>query len=219
MTLAILLALGLLTPPFVAFAQPPGRVPVVGVLAPGSVASPTVGPSREAFERGLREAGWLPGQTIRVEYRFAEGSQQRLHQLAGELVRRRVDVIGARASPSIMAAKQATTTIPIVMSATGQDPVQLGLVVSLARRGGNITGLTLLNQDLYVKHLEILKEVLPRLSRVAIYWLHIYPQADGLMSYGADLFDIHRRSALYVDRILRGARPADLPVEEPAKFC
>lgn len=299
MPLAILLALGLLTAPLVAFAQPPRRAPVVGVLAPGSATSPTAGPSREAFERGLREAGWLPGQTIRVEYRFAEGSQQHLHELAGELVRRRVDVIVARASPSITAARQATATIPIVMSASGQDPIQLGFVASLARPGGNITGLTLLNQDLYIKHLELLKEVLPQLSRVAvlgssgaslppraaqaleaaaralevrlqhvdvqasgdidrafadiarwgaggllvkadpfvlepntrrvvglaskhgipaIYWLHTYPQAGGLMSYGADLFDIHQRSAVYVDRILRGAQPADLPVEEPSKF-
>ena len=219
--------------------------------------------------------------------------------MARDLVRLAVDVIVARAAAPIDAARKATTTTPIVMSAAGQDPVQAGFVANLARPGGNVTGLTLLNQDLYVKHLELLKEVVPRLSRVAVlgsvgapltpkgrqdlnsgaaalgleldyvdirsaddldrafqdiakgraggllvradpfvveandrrvvalafkhrlpavYWLHTFPRLGGLMSYGADLFAVHRRSAWYVDRLLRGARPAELPVEEPSKF-
>jgi putative ABC transport system substrate-binding protein len=208
-------------------------------------------------------------------------------------------VIVARATPSIRAMKRATTTIPIVMSAAGHDPVQLGLVASLAKPGGNITGLTLLNQELPVKQLQLLKEVVPGLSRVivlgsqafpmpaggrrdvdaaakglglqlhrvdvatineldgtlarlagtvgtgllvrsdpfvlepntprvvslalkhrlpAVYWLRTYTDAGGLMCYGADLFEVHRRSAYFVDRILRGARPMELPIEEPSKF-
>jgi putative ABC transport system substrate-binding protein len=116
----------------------------------------------------LRELGWITGQNIRVEYRHAEGRRERLEPLAAELVRLPVDLIVARAHVSVRAAQKATTTIPIVMSATGSDPVDLGFVASLSRPGGNITGLTLLNQDLQLKHLELLKEVVPRLTRVAV---------------------------------------------------
>jgi putative ABC transport system substrate-binding protein len=283
-----------------AVAQVPSRVPLVGVLSVGPSTIPLAALGREAFERGLRELGWTPGQTIRIDYRYAESKPERLDELAADLVRLRVDVIVARATPSIRAAKQTTTTIPIVMSASGHDPVLLGFVASFARPGGNITGLTLLNQDLPAKQLQLLKEAVPRVSRVtvlgsrafplppkghqdlqaaakllglelqhidfaaaydldetfaamvrtgvegllarsdpyilepstrqvvglalkhrlpAIYWLDTYPQAGGLMSYGADIFEVHRRSAFYVDRILRGARPVDLPVEEPSKFA
>ena len=255
--------------------------------------------SQEGFERGLKEAGWIPGATITVQYRYAEGRDARLEELAQELVGLGADVIVARSTISVQAAKKATTLIPIVMAASGLDPVELGLVASLARPGGNVTGLTLQNQDLYVKHLELLNEIVPRLSRVvvlgspsvrvppkgqqaleagskvlgvqlehvqvrraedlepafagivrartdgllvlgdpfvlepnykrvvslvekyrlpAIYWLHIYPEVGGLISYGADLFEVHRQAASYVNRLLRGARPADLPVEEPTKF-
>jgi putative ABC transport system substrate-binding protein len=292
------LMLALLVTPPAADAEAPARVPTVGVLSAGPAGGALAMPGREAFERGLAELGWVPGRNIRVEYRYAEGKRERLEALARDLVLLGVDVIVARATGTIQAAKQATATIPIVMSAAGFDPIQLGLVASLARPGGNVTGLTLLNQDLQVKHLELLKEAVPRLSRVAVlgnaaapqlaawrdleaaaqawgivlhhvevrgpddldrafadivgvragglivradpfvleandkrvialalrhrlpavYWLRTYSQAGGLMSYGADLFDIHRRSAFYVDRILRGARPADLPVEEPTKF-
>jgi putative tryptophan/tyrosine transport system substrate-binding protein len=276
------------------------RLPTVGVLAPGFPETPATGRrSLEGFERGLKEAGWIPGSTMRVEYRYAEGSDLRLDALARDLVSLSVDVIVARSSRAVQAAKKATNTIPIVMSASGLDPVELGLVAGLARPGGNVTGLTLQNQELYVKHLELLHGIVPRLSRVvvlgnpsvrvppkglqaleaaakvlgvqlehvqvrraedlepafagmarntadgllvlgdpfvlevnykrvvalvekhrlpAIYWLHIYPEVGGLMSYGADLFEVHRQAAAYVTRLLRGARPGDLPVEEPTKF-
>ena len=291
---------GALAGPLVAEGQQAGtRVPTVGVLHPGLSGIPGTIRSNDAFERGLREAGWIPGQTIRVEYRYAEGRIERLDRLAGDLVSLGVDVIVARATSSILAAKKATTTTPIVMSAAGHDPVELGLVASLARPGGNVTGLTLLNQDLYVKHLEVLKEIVPRLSKVAvlgsqdvslspngrqaleagarvlglhldhidvghaedlgrafsqltrvrpggllvradpsvlepnykrvlalvethrlpaIYWLSVYAEAGGLISYGADLIEVHRQSASYVTRLLRSAQPADLPIEEPTRF-
>jgi putative tryptophan/tyrosine transport system substrate-binding protein len=291
---------GCLVAPLAARAQKAGtRVPTVGVLHPGLSGIPGTIRSNDAFERGLKEAGWIPGQTIRVEYRYAEGRIERLDKLARELVRLRVDVIVARATSSVLAAKKATTTTPIVMSASGHDPVELGLAASLARPGGNVTGLTLLNEDLYVKHLEALKEMVPRLSKVAvlgsqdiplspkgrhalevgasvlglrldhidvrhaedlrrafsqltrgraggllvradpsvlepnykqvlalvethelpaIYWLSIYAEAGGLISYGADLMELHRQSASYVTRLLRNAQPSDLPIEEPTKF-
>ncbi len=288
----------LLTPVCVV-AQAPPRVPVVGVLSASPPSSPVAAPSREAFERGLKELGWSPGQTVRIEYRYAEGGHEQLDELAREMVRLRVDVIVARATSSIRAAKQATATIPFVMSASGIDPVPAGFVSSLGRPGGNITGLTLLTQDLLVKQLELLKEVVPGLRRVAvlgstgsplaskvlpgleaaakslgvllqrvdvqstgdldqafadiargrvgalivradpfvleandrrlvalaakhrlpaIYWLHSYVKIGGLMSYGPDLFEVHHRSAYFVDRILKGSQPPDLPVEEPSKF-
>jgi putative ABC transport system substrate-binding protein len=291
---------GALAAPLAAEARQATRVPTVGVLSPGFPEPAAMGRrSREGFERGLKEAGWNPGSTIRVEYRFAEGSDLRLDALARDFVGLSVDVIVARSSRAVQAAKKATNTIPIVMSASGLDPVELGLVAGLARPGGNVTGLTLQNQELYVKHLELLHGIVPRLSRVvvlgnpsvrvppkglqaleaaakvlgvqlehvqvrraedlepafagmarntadgllvlgdpfvlevnykrvvalvekhrlpAIYWLHIYPEVGGLMSYGADLFEVHRQAAAYVTRLLRGARPGDLPVEEPTKF-
>jgi putative ABC transport system substrate-binding protein len=292
-------AVGILLLPLVVIAQTPTRVPMVGVLSAGFATHPISVRAGEAFEQGLRELGWVPGQTLRVESRYAAGKPEQLGNLARDLVRLGVDVIVARATPSIRAAKQATATIPIVMSASGHDPVQLGFVANLARPGGNITGLTLLNQDLPAKQLQLLKELVPRLSRVAVlgnrafalppkgrqdveaaadalglqlqhldlvgaddldrtfaemararvggvlvrsdpfvlepnakrvaalalkhrlpavYWLDTYLDAGGLMSYGADLSDVHRRSAFYVDRLLRGARPSDLPVEEPSKL-
>ena len=296
------LALGLvlaLVAPAPAQAQAPARVPTVGVLIPGPATAPGAVLAREAFERGLKDLGWTPGQTVRLDYRYAESKRDRLGELAHELVRAKVDLLVARSGQAIHAAKEATTTIPIVMSAAGLDPVQLGFVASLARPGGNITGLTLLNDELLAKQLELLKEIVPRMSRVmvlgsvavplnpkgrqaldaagrtlgvqvqyvdvrdlagldpafadavraranallvradpfvmeandrrvvaladkhrlpAAYWLETYPQLGGLVSYGADLHDVHRRSASYVDRILKGARPADLPIEEPTKF-
>ena len=295
----IILALGILVVPVAALGQAPARVPTVGILSAAPAPGPTSEPYRESFERGLKELGWIPGQSIRLEYRYAEGGHERLEGHARDLVRLGVDVIVARSTPSIRAAKRVTATIPIVMSATGQDPVRSGFIASLARPGGNVTGLTLLNRELQPKQLQLLKEVVPRLSRVlelagplpllekdrqsletaaaslglqlqhvtveragdldkvfadvagarigallvrpdpsvlepntqrvvalalkhrvpAVYWLRSYPQAGGLMSYGADLIEIHRRSAFYVDRLLRGARAADLPVEEPTKLA
>jgi putative ABC transport system substrate-binding protein len=296
----LVLAVAMLIAPLDVVAQGPSRVPVVGVLSVGPSTIPLAAQGREAFERGLRELGWIPGQTIRLDYRYADGNPKQLDELAGDLVRRGVDIIVARATPAIRAAKKVTATVPIVMAAAGHDPVYLGFVASLARPGGNITGLTLLNQDLPAKQLQLLKEVVPRLSRVtvlgsrafplppkgrqeaeaaaevlnlhlhhvdltgaddldetfaamardrvggllvrsdpfilepnakrvivlalkhrlpAVYWLHTYPQAGGLMSYGTDLPAVHQRSAFYVDRLLRGARPVDLPVEEPSKLA
>jgi putative ABC transport system substrate-binding protein len=294
---AALMLLAGATPPVAG--QAPARVPTVGVLSPGPATSPATTRSREAFERGLTELGWIPGKTIRIDSRHADGKQERLTILAGELVSAHVDVIVARATPSIRAAQRATTTVPIVMSATGLDPVEAGFVTSLGRPGRNMTGLTLLTQDLLAKQLELLKEIRPALSSVvvlgstatplpqsgrhtldaaaramgvtwrqvdvrtagdlegaiadigrrpavgllvradpfvlepnakrvvslalkhrlpAVYWIYTYVEDGGLVSYGADLFEIHRRSAYFVDRILKGARPAELPVEEPNKF-
>jgi putative tryptophan/tyrosine transport system substrate-binding protein len=291
--------LAALAAPPIGESQAPARLPVIGVLTPTATTSPITGPTREALERGLRELGWTIGQTIRLEYRHAEGREERLDELARELVRLPADIIIGRSTSAIRAAKGATMSIPIVMAAAGLDPVELGFVASLAKPGGNVTGLTLLNQDLAVKQLQLLKEVIPRLSHVAvlgsgavqftprgrdalqsaaqtlgvhlhiidvrapadlepafaemarigangllvradpfvlepnvpritalaakhrlpaIYWLHTYPRAAGLMSYGADLFAIQRRAAYFVDRILKGAKPADLPVEEPTEF-
>jgi putative ABC transport system substrate-binding protein len=159
----IILVLGILVTPIPAMSQPASRVPTVGVLAAHSATTPINVQSRTALEQGLTELGWVPGQTIRIEYRYAGGRPENLDELARDLVRLPVDVIVARATAPIRAAKQATATIPIVMSASGVDPVQLGLVASFARPGGNVTGLTLLNQDIYIKQLELLKEVIPQL--------------------------------------------------------
>jgi ABC-type uncharacterized transport system substrate-binding protein len=280
-------------------AQGPTRVPTIGVLSPVSPTTPSFVRSRGAFEAGLKELGWTPGHTVRIDYRHADGQRDRLSELARDLVRARIDVVVARSAAAVQAAKEATSTTPIVMSASGLDPVQLGFVSSLARPGSNITGLTLLTDELLGKQLELLREAVPRMSRVvvlgnaavplppkarlaldaagralgiqlqyvevrhaagldgafaeavraqasamlvradplvleandrrvvalaekhrlpAVYWLDAYAQLGALMTYGADLFDVHRRSASYVDRILKGARPADLPVEEPTKF-
>jgi putative ABC transport system substrate-binding protein len=295
----IIVALAILIGPGAPGAQTPARVPTVGILSAAPAADPAASaPQQEAFERGLKELGWIPGQNVRLEYRYSAGGPERLEGLARDLVRLGVDVIVARATPSIRAATRVTATIPIVMSATGQDPIQAGFIGSLARPDTNVTGLTLRNRELQPKQLQLLKEVVPRLSRVAVlggavalpeterqlletaaagldlqlqlvsvqragdldkvfadlagsrvgallvradpsvlepntqrlvalalkyrlpavYWLHTYPRAGGLMSYGADLIEVHRRSAYYVDRLLRGARPADLPVEEPTRL-
>jgi putative ABC transport system substrate-binding protein len=296
----VILALVIVVVPAAAIAQAPARMPTVGILSAAPAAGPSDSqPYREAFEQGLKELGWVAGQNIRLEYRYAGGAPEQLERLARDLVQLGADVIVARATPSIRAAKRVTATIPIVMSATGQDPIEAGFIASLARPDSNVTGLTLLNRELQPKQLQLLKEVVPRLSHVAvlhglvalpererqnletaaarldlqlqhvtvrrageldkvfadvvgtrigallvradpsvlesnahrvvalalkhrlpaIYWLRSYPQAGGLMSYGADLVDVHRRSAFYVDRLLRGARPADLPVEQPTKLA
>ncbi|MGH7798383.1 MAG: ABC transporter substrate-binding protein [Candidatus Binatia bacterium] len=285
-----------LCPP--AEAQQSPRVPRIGVLSASSSVRATDDPRFEAFRMGLRELGYAEGKNIVIEVRYAEGKLNRLPALAAELVSLKVDVIVvAGGTAPALAAKAATTTIPIVMTYVG-DPVARGLIVSLARPGGNITGLTSVSPDLAGKRLELLKETVPRLSRVGVLWnpasqgatanfketeivarsfglqvqslearslaeiesafktatmgradglivvefagisayrrrivelatksrlptmfaQGVHVESGGLMYYGPNYPDLHRRTATYVDKILRGAKPADLPVEQPMKF-
>ena len=278
-------------------AQQPKKVPRIGYLSNSDPATESA--RSEAIRLALRERGYTEGQNIAFEYRYAEGKLDRFPELATELVRLKVDVIVvAGGNTLIRAAKNATKTIPIVMVGSAPDPVEAGFVESLARPGGNVTGLALLVNELAGKRLELLKEAVPKLAGVAVLhdptlppnllelkgvqaaaralgltiqpWevrgMHdfdrvfsvqnkqrpdgvyviagrlvtsnrkqivgftlksrlpsVYPQreyvdAGGLMSYGADLADSYRRVAYYVDRILKGAKPANLPVEQPTKF-
>jgi putative ABC transport system substrate-binding protein len=286
-------ALALLATTLAADAQQPAKASRIGILRSGSAPDPLV----EAFRQGLRELGYAEGRNIVIEYRWAEGRDTRLPDLAADLVRLQVDVIVAAGQAPALAAKHATATIPIVMPVSA-DPVGLGLVASLGRPGGNVTGLTGLGDELAGKRMQLLKETFPRVSRAAVLWepagsgaamvrasetaaralgirlqtLRVerpdelatafseaqqdradalfvlpsgffyaqrarlvelaakhslpvmYDQKDfvvgsgGLMSYGANFHDLFRRSAVYVDKILRGAKPADLPVEQPTKF-
>jgi putative tryptophan/tyrosine transport system substrate-binding protein len=281
----------LLTTFHLAQAQQPKKIPRIGLLVHSSSDSPR----RDAFLQGLRDLGYVEGKTIAIEYRYTEGELDRLPDLAAELVRLNVDVIVTGAISSVRAVKKATTTIPIVFSVG--DAVDSGLVSSLARPGGNATGLTFLAPELDGKRLELLKEAFPKVTRVAFLWrvpsaradlfkeaeavaktlglrlqsvgvrgpddfesafktarsggtealivisnplsnTHrarivdlaaqnrlpaIYPEsafvdAGGLMSYGVNFLDLWRRAATYVDKILKGTKPTDLPVEQPTKF-
>lgn len=291
------LALGFLTAPLVATGQPAGKVHRIGPLPSGT--REQAQPFYRVFEERLRELGWIDGRNVVFEYRHAEGNVQRFPDLAAEIVRLKVDVIVSATTMGIAAARGATGTIPIVMVA-GVDPIGFGFVASLARPGGNVTGLTFdVGPEQLGKRLELLKEVVPGVTRVAVlrnpalptaalYWdalreaagrlgvtlqsvevrgpeeteaafatmvrgragalfvitdpawmiahagrltalaaRHRLPasyqtrelvEVGGLMSYGVNLHDLFRRAAGYVDRILRGAKPTDLPVEQPRKF-
>jgi ABC-type uncharacterized transport system substrate-binding protein len=294
LTLVVVVALTLLAAPLAAEAQPPGKVFRIGVLSP----SPSTGPGvPELLRQGLREVGYVEGLNLAIEWRDAEGKTERFDDLAAELVRLKVDVIVAIVPAATLAAKRSTASIPIVMVNT-PDPVQLGLVVSLGRPGGNVTGTTTLSADLIIKQLELLKEAVPRAVRIAVLWnpsnpwhllavksaetaarslavqlqilevrgpeefdnafaamtregtgailvladpiiffhrtrladlavkrrlpamfgSRLYADAGGLMSYWAHLADLYRRVGSYVDRILKGAKPGDLPIEQPTKF-
>ena len=290
---AILFALN-----FSASAQQPTKVFRIGHL---SVADPATDSWAEGIRLALRERGYIEGENIAIEYRYTEGNRERASELAAELVRLKVDIIVVAGGDRLaLAAKNATTTIPIVMMGGGTDPVRAGLVESLARPGGNVTGLTLLSRELGGKRLELLKEAVPKLTRVAVLYdpsnrvseldvkevlpvaaralrltlqpwevrgtddfdrvfaamgkqrpdglyvppdlpmrvnekrivgfalksrlpsTYYYPEAvdaGGLMFYGVNLAERWRRLATYVDRILKGAKPADLPVEQPTKFA
>jgi len=292
--LAVILAVGLALAPLAAHAQQASKVYRIGFLgdSPAAFSEPT-----EAFRQGLRDLGYVEGRNITIEYRWAEGKPERMRELAEELVRLKVDVIMAPSSIYTRAAKQATSTIPIIFMSHA-DPLRTGHVASLGRPGGNITGLSIMMTDTNVKGLELFKEAVPGLSRVAVIWdpatpshgpglkavevagpslglriqsvavrnateyesafsamvrgradgvlvlstpifiagakrlaelalTHKLPsmfgprhhvEAGGLMSYSPDRADLYRRGAIYVDKILKGAKPADLPVQQPTKF-
>jgi putative ABC transport system substrate-binding protein len=239
--------LGLLAAPLAAEGQPAGKGYRVGYMS----LAPGLSPRSEAFRQGLRDLGYVEGQNITIEYRWAQGKPTRLRDLAAELVRLKVDVIVTGGPTATRAAKEATNTIPIVMGFDA-DPVEAEFVTSLARPGGNITG-TALALRVQLQFLEVqglddfegafraarreradalimlpdyfmlffqkrLVELAAKDRLPAIHWDRGLAEAGGLMAYGASDRDLHRRADAYVDKILKGAKPGDLPVEQPTKF-
>jgi putative ABC transport system substrate-binding protein len=296
LALPLLLALVLLPAPLTAAAQPAGKVHRIGGLVDGMSSSPMQRPLLEAFHQGLRDLGYAEGRNLVLEVRYAEGASERVGPLAAELVGLGPDVLVAVGTAPALALKRATTTIPIVFLSS--DAVGSGLVASLARPGGNVTGLSNLAPELGAKRLELLKEIVPALSRVALLWntasattrleareaevaantlgvelqsvevrgrgdfdgafaaitrgraqalfvifdpvtiaalprivafarekqlpavygVREFAEAGGLVAYGVNYADLLRRTGIYIDKILKGAKPADLPVEQPTKF-
>ena len=223
--------------PLAARAQQAG-MPVVGFLNsswPGGYA-----PMVAAFRQGLNETGYIEGQNVAIEYRWAELHHDRLPELAADLVRRKVTVIAATTTTAALAAKAATATIPIVFE-VASDPVKLGLVASLNRPGGNLTGVTNVNIEVAPKRLELLHEIIPtattfallinpsnptlerlaslavRYAVPAIYQWREFAAAGGLISYGSDTRDAYRLAGIYTGRVLKGEKPADLPVQRATK--
>ena len=289
-----MLATFILASIYSAHAQKQATIPRIGILRAGA---PSPDGAPDEFIQGLRGLGYVEGKNILFEIRYAEGNRDRLHDFATELVQLKVDAIFTASSPAIFALKQATKTIPVVI-VSSTDPVRSGIVASLASPGGNITGMSLIANDLWPKRLELIKEILPKVSRVAIFWnksntgmaveakateqaagllgitLHDrgvkdaseldvvfeamskerpdgflalmdvplrahqkrileflakqrvpaifeskdWVEAGGLISYGADSADVTRRAAVQMDKILKGTKPADIPVEQPTKF-
>jgi ABC-type uncharacterized transport system substrate-binding protein len=205
---ALILVAGLLLAPLIGEAQPARHTPHVRFLVRGASGSSD---NVEAFRRGLRELGYVEGQNVVIEYRYTENRDDRLEMLATDRVRTRVDVIVTWGSQAIDAAQRATRGIPIVIAYTS-DPVKSGWVASLARPGGNVTGLSA-----NAREREILRLAAAR-RLPAIYQFRRWAHARGLVAYGPSPTDMSRRAARYVDRILKGAKPADLPVEQPTKF-
>ena len=238
--------------PLAAHAQQPGKLPTIGYL--GATTPSTESQRVAALVQRLRELGWIESRNLTIEYRYAEGRSERYAELAAEFVRLNVDVIVTYGTPAVAATKQATAVIPIVFAVAG-DPIGSGLVASLPRPGGNVTGLSLQKTDVADKRLatfeirraediaptfEALKgradalyvcgDPLVDSNRVRIITLALgarlpsisdfpeYVEAGGLMSYGPNFADLFRRAAGYVDKILLGAKPGDLPVEQPTKF-
>ena len=292
----VLALLALAAAPLAAIAQQPGKIPVIGFLHPGFPSGKVVNPTEMGFREGLREIGYVEGETIRVEWRWGLGKSATLPGIAAEFVRLKVDAIVAVGPPSVMAAKQATTTLPIVAVDLETDPIAAGLVASFARPGGNITGLFLDLPGLTGKWLQLIRDVVPDTKRIAILWhaptgpyqlrpitaaaksvsietqilefresteleaalnsslkrrpqaliqlgsplisisgkqiadfsaanrlpgispFRSFPDSGGLMSYGPNLSILFRRIAPYIAKILKGAKPDDLPVELPTHF-